>query len=104
MKYRVTIFKTLEEKSSEDLFVLIQELKEEIYDFYFKLDLFYHYQLNCNLFHSIYLSQTYMTLLELSFDLSIDTKTIQKFIEKTEDFVQAMIVNKKKYKPLSRLL
>lgn len=103
VKHRITIFESLEERNSSYT-DLIEVLREEIYDFYCKLDLYHHYQFNQHLFYFIYMSDEYMTILELSFEFCVDSKTIQKFIKRTDDFVQTMIKKNEKYFPLTFLL
>lgn len=96
MNRRITILDSLKSKVPSELQPLVSELYEEINDYFFKMDLFFHFSKNVFLFDAIYNKK--MTNLEVSITLPIDTKCVTKFVKDTEDFTRNLIATNEKYR------
>lgn len=98
MKKRITILNTLKSNVPSHLQPLVSELYEEIKDYFFKMDLYFHFNKNVFLFDAIYIKE--MTNLDISISLPLDTKRITQFVKDAEDFTKNLINSHEKYRVL----
>lgn len=92
------LLNTLKSDVPSSLETLVLELFEEIKDYFFKMDLYFHYNKNSFLFDAIYSKG--VTNIDISLTLPLDTKCITKFIKDAEELTENIICTFPKYKNL----